>query len=173
MKKVIFAITLFFIINIPFYSHAVPVISQKKSLHQPVNFSKKQKKKNFFQRIILKKIQRKIDRQVRKRNNYKKIDQRTKANNSLIFGIGALLSTIIGFFVVASATTVGATLSGLLTFGLLVALCSAGALISGLNYFEGKNQSDEKNKNDLKAKFGTLIGSIILGIILILLAFFK
>ena len=173
MKKVIFVITLFFIIGAPFYSHAVPVISQKKSIHQPVNFSKKQKKKSFIQRIILKKIQRKIDRQARKRNNYKKIDQRTKANNSLIFGIGALLSTIIGFFVFASATTVGATLSGLLTFGLLVALCSAGALISGLNYFEGKNQSDEKNKNDLKAKFGTLIGSIILGIILILLAFFK
>ena len=173
MKKVIFAITLFFIISVPFYSHAIPVTTQKKSIHQPVNFSKKQKKKSFIQRIILKKIQRKIDRQGRKRNNYKKIDQRTKANNSLILGIGALLLAIIGFFVVASATTVGATLSGLITFGLLVVLCGAGALINGLNYFEGKNRPDERNNNDLKAKFGILIGSVMLGVILILLAFSK
>ena len=172
MKKVIFVITLFFIIGAPFYSHAVPVTSQKKSIHQPVNFSKKQKKKNFFQRIILKKIQRKIDRQIKKRNKLKKNNQSTKAKTSLILAVGAILTILIGFSVISTATTLGAFFSGIILFGILVILFSVGAIISGLNYFEEKNSSNQKNNDDVKARFGIVIGSIILVISFLLFAAF-
>ena len=117
MKKVIFVITILFLMSAPFYSYAVPVNSQKKSIHQPVNFSKKQKKKNFFQRIILKKIQRKIDRQSRMKGNqikYSPSDQLAK--KSISFGIISLLSILVGLLLLSTI----ARISGLI---ILIGIC--------------------------------------------------
>ena len=172
MKKVIFKITLIFIIGLPFSSQALKSVYPQKATYSVKEFSKKQKKKNFFQRIILKKIQRKIDRQIKKRNKLKKNNQSTKAKTSLILAVGAILTILIGFSVISTATTLGAFFSGIILFGILVILFSVGAIISGLNYFEEKNSSNQKNNDDVKARFGIVIGSIILVISFLLFAAF-
>lgn len=82
MKKVFFAINLFFILGLPFSSQAVQSVMVQNEKCYVENFPKKQKKLNFFQRIILKKIKRKIDRQVRKRNKQKENKTNRHANLS-------------------------------------------------------------------------------------------
>jgi len=55
MKKVIFTITLFFIMGLPFSSQAIPLTPQKKTRHQSISFSKKTTKAEFFSANYFKK----------------------------------------------------------------------------------------------------------------------
>jgi len=166
MKKVIFVIILFFIMGPPFPSQAITPVSQKKTRHQPVSFSKKQKKLNFFQRIILKKIQRKIARQTRK-SNKKKNQLNTNANTSFFFGLLSLLAVILGYLAFTSATSIGGALSNLFLFGLLAVILGVVAMINGFNHYEEKKIQGQKNGDDLKAGFGIVIGMILVGILII------
>ena len=162
MEKIIFVITLFFIASIPFYSHAVPVTSKKKSIHQPVNFSKKQKKRNFFQRIILRKIQRKLDRKTRK----KRKRGNELANKSLGFGLGSIL--VLGFeLLVGTLLPVGLD-SGLLFmlllgFNLTAFLFGIKGVSNGIQHLR-KNRNDSsiqgKKKGDWKTSIGIIFGAI-------------
>jgi len=167
MKKVIFVIILFFIMGPLFPSQAIPSVSQKKTRHQPVSFSKKQKKLNFFQRIILKKIQRKIARQARKSNKQKKNQPNTNANKSFFFGLLSLLAVILGYLAFTSATSIGGALSNLFLFGLIAVILGVVAMINGFNHFEEKKIQGQKNGDDLKAGFGIVIGMILVGILII------
>ena len=105
MEKVIFAIVLTFIIGLPFSSQAVKSDYQRKTTNSVKVFSKKQKKLNFFQRILLKKIKRKIDRQVRKKN--KKVENTPKdklRKEGLFLGLVSLTSAFLAF---RAAVTIG------------------------------------------------------------------
>ena len=168
MEKIIFVITLFFIASIPFYSHAVPVTSQKKSIHQSVVFSKKQKKRNFFQRIILKKIQRKIDRQARKRNNQKKNKHSSNANKSFLFGLLSILGAIIGIIIVTSTNGIGCILLSFFISALFTLIFGVISLINSIKYFQRNNPSGQLDFEDFKAWFGIVVAAILVGILFVI-----
>ncbi len=163
MKKSIFAIIILFIVGLPFSSQAVQSVSSKKAIYHPGKVSKKQKKLNFFQRIILKKIKRKIDRQSRKRNKQKKNQSKRNADRSFLFGILSILAVILGFLSAISANTLSGGLWHLFIFSILTGILGIAALISGFSYLEKEKTSDEENDNSFKAWFGIIVGVIVVG----------
>jgi len=163
MKKVIFTITLFFIMGLPFSSQAIPLTPQKKTRHQPISFSKKQQKLNFFQRIILKKIKRKIARQARKKNKYLKDNPTDKlADDSLLFGAGSILALLIGYLaILSSATTLGGVFLGILLVGGLAIVLGMLALNKGFKYFDSVDGFTAKDKSSRwTASLGIFLGII-------------
>ena len=171
MKKVIFTITLIFIIGAPFYSHAAPVTSQKKSVHQPVSFSKKpnqtktKKKKNFLQRILIKKIQRKIDRKTRKRNKQKKGKLNRNANLSFFFGLLSLFAVVLGIIVIASSNSIGGGLLSFIIAAPIAIVFGVISLINSVKYFQRNNPSGQLDFEDFKAWFGIGVAVILVGIL--------
>jgi len=168
MKKSIFVIIIFFIIGLPFSSQAVQPISQKKSKHQPINFSKKQKKLNFFQRIILKKIQRKIARQARKKKKEQEgflNDKQTR--QSIFFGLGSALAAQ-GALIAASISKFVARIRYLVIFGGIAVMLGVIAIIFGIKSLRKRKIIPNEKRSRWKAWFGIFLG--IIGFLLTLQA---
>ncbi len=165
MKNVIFTTVILLIAGLPFSLQAVQSVKEKKSTNHSIVFPKKQKKTNFIQRILLKKIEQKLARQIRKANKkqaYKPTDQKTR--RGILVGLGSAVSAQIAISGAISITKFAARLRFLGLFGGIATVLAVIAIVLGVKLFKRRKQAVISEKGGKwKIWFSIFLG--ILGIL--------
>lgn len=164
MKKIIFAIILIFAIGLPFSLQAVQPIPEKKVTSYSLIFSKKQKKLNFFQRILLKKTERKLSRKIRKaRRQQQNNSTDKKTRRVFLWGLGSASFAQVAISVAISIDKFVARIRYLIFFGGIAVILAVIAIVLALKLLRKKREVVLNEKSKWKIWLGIFLG--IIGIV--------